>query len=518
MPALTYGLAAVVVVPVFALFVYIFVPYTKVLGRVVFLTKPRVRSAEAFPPEQEAENAYRSYFFGPAAIDVRAVTKKGLPAMMGAAKRVYVHAGHQLNAHYSNSSGRFGATVKWVPVMVVNTFAAGLALLVGGLLGGLAAGAILLAQLFARGGGVVLRWLDTALLRAKGLDGMLCPTCYHRVAYPSYRCSGCGHLHSDIRPGPHGVIARRCACDTTMRTLIILGSHRHAAVCTHCGEPMSEAVGRSRELVLPLIGGVSAGKTQLMAAMVKGLMDDQGRSTRLADDPSRRNYQVVTEVFANSTVFPKTGDDLPRAQTLHTGSGRARRLVHLFDTNGERFSDLARIDELEYVVHARTFLFVVDVQAVPQFWKELAPEERNRLDQATASEDPPEAVFDRTVQSLIGLEVPLRQCRLIVALSKVDVFEGLELMSGYRGGNAWARGWLTKRLELGNLVRSMRDTFGKVDYVFTSSVPDDLGRVPASVRTLTRYCLEGRRPRRFAVPLHAIQRGRTSHAAAPDAV
>lgn len=505
--AATAGAAvfAVLVLPAVVPLIRIFVPYMTVFGRTVLTSSPRQRSRTAFPPEAEPEYAQRSYFFGPAMRDVRAITTEGLRGMRQKARDMYRRVSDLLTVHYTNRTGRWWVTPFAIAEYAYITLGLALALALGALLGGLEAGGILAAQFAVRTGSRLLRTLDTALLRAKGLNGMLCPSCYHRVAYPAYKCPTCDHLHADVRPGRHGMLRRRCACDgggKPMRTLIILGSHRLPAFCTNCGESMSEAVGRSRELVLPLFGGVAAGKTQLMAAMTMGLVQDSARRASPADEATRRAYAVMKEVFDHKREFRKTGEELPRAHTLHTGSGRSRRLVHLFDTGGERFTDRDRIQELSYAEYARTFLFVVDVQAVPQFWKQLSPEEAERLDPTTASGTAPTVVFQQTVQTLMEMGVPLRRSRLIVAISKTDLIDELTIATGRRTGNAWAKAWLTSTLGLGNLVRSMRDQFARVDYVFTTAVPDDSGRLPASIRAVTSGWLDSDRLTSFrAIPL-----------------
>jgi hypothetical protein len=314
-----YGLiAAVAVAPALIPAVRVFAPYTAQTARTVLGSAPRERSRRAFPPESEPGYAYRGYFFGPAMIDVRSVTFVGLRAIRRASRRLFARRTDVLRAHWNAEEGRWWATPACLVAYLYIAAGTAVAMAFGVLLGGLQAAGILAVQSAARAGSAVLRAADTALLRARGLNGMLCPSCCHRVEYPAYKCPSCSHLHADIRPGRYGVLRRRCACDgKPMRTLILLGSHRYPAFCTHCERSMSEAVGRSRELILPLFGGVAAGKTQLMAAMTKSLIDDPGRHARPADQETREAYDTMKEVFDNHREFRKTGDELPRAHAAH---------------------------------------------------------------------------------------------------------------------------------------------------------------------------------------------------------
>ena len=66
-----------------------------------------------------------------------------------------------------------------------------------------------------RAAGTMLRAVDSAVLRVKNIR-MVCPNtnCYERVRYPSYECPGraCSRRHRDVRPGPFGILGRRCEC------------------------------------------------------------------------------------------------------------------------------------------------------------------------------------------------------------------------------------------------------------------------------------------------------------------
>jgi hypothetical protein len=158
----------------------------------------------------------------------------------------------------------------------------------------------------------------------------------------------------------------------------------------------------------------------------------------------------------------------------------------------------------------------VDVQAVPEFWRRLSPQEADRLDRLTASDTAPQKVFQQTVQTLMQMGLPLRRCRLIVAISKADLLAGLTMMNGRRSGNAWARAWLTEQLGLGNLVRSMRHEFGRVEYVFTAAVPDESGRLPGSIRAVTRRWIDARPLPVLRIPRIPRPRGRGGRVPAPD--
>jgi len=430
-------------------------------------------------PENGPEPAYRQYFFGPAMRDLRQII------MLGRQRARYRTTSH---------ADRFtGWTFTDPPIPVMFTWPAGIALWAG-LIVGTVVGALLTAvvaglhalvvtvlQGAARGCALALRGADTLALAARGVRGMRCPWCYEKSEYPAYRCA-CDQLHHDIRPGRYGVFRRRCQCGRRMPTLIILGSYRLNAYCTYtatCGRQMSDETGRFREFVLPLLGGVAAGKTRLMAAMLVALHEaaqlaagtDRGVGLRLANPETTTGYQVFTMVLDEHGHILKTPrSDLPHAYSLLLRAGRRSRLVQIFDPAGEYLVSREDTDMLRYLPAARTFIFVLDPLSVPAFWDSLSEYEKSTIDPVLASQVHPQQVFDQAIQQAIQMGANLRGARLAVAISKTDLIEHTGLLDGRTDDDSWARRWLTDELGLGNLVRAMDSEFREVRFFFTAAV------------------------------------------------
>ncbi|GAA1961284.1 hypothetical protein GCM10009838_17310 [Catenulispora subtropica] len=479
----------------------VLVAHGQVLLRRMSNPDPAARDPRGYPPDQEPEPAYRQYFFGPALHDLRRVVTEG--AMAGA----------QLFRDWGSAITTRMFTAPDLSPLV--TWPIGIALWIGLAAGGVAAGAllaaimvlhgvvILLAQLVSRAAIGMLRGTDTALLAAKGIRGMTCPHCYHRIEYPSYSCEAphCARRHRDVRPGRYGVLRRRCACGAKLPTLLLLGSHQLPAHCPDCGRTMSDETGRRREQIVPLLGASNAGKTQLMAAIMMLLMRGAERDrvpARLADAATAGSYRVLTEILRQAGHVTGTGPELPRAHSLYLGSGRAERLIHLFDAAGERFTAVDRTDELEYFRNARSMLFVLDPLSVPAFRDTLDPDHRDGIDWSLASKEPPSLVFDQAVQTLIQMGAQTRRTRLAVAVSKSDLFETLGTAPVRASDPDACERWLSDELGLGNLIRSMQHEFGEVRFSFTAAVLQPDGDVDSSISTLGSWLLgEARLPRQL---------------------
>ncbi|MER6346962.1 TRAFAC clade GTPase domain-containing protein [Streptomyces sp. NPDC001595] len=482
-----------------ALVMQLLTGHLRLLVGVLYRRTPEFRTLPPHRPQDEEVKAYRNYFFGPAFRDLRQVLvleRRSYTRTVGDAFRAV-------------TTGQFTAPARTRAVTVPYglTLYAGLglgavlALPLLGLLVGLHALVLLVLMGGARLIAGSLRAVDRSVLFTRRLgDGMICPHCFERVPYPAYDCPGpaCRRRHADIRPGTYGILRRRCECGQRMPTLLMLMSRdaRLQAYCVypHCGKPMNTDAGHMPEVVLPLIGGQAAGKTQLMAAMLLALENaaaDGGPAVTLADEESDANYQVLREVLRMRGHTRATQKALPRAHSFVLGSGRSARLVHLFDTAGERFVDRDETDALRYAREARTFVFVLDPMAVKAFWTSLAPLPDAPVDRTLASTVDPEEVFGRSVQAVAAMGAPLDRSRLAVAVSKTDLLAEHGLVPEDLHDSGSARAWLRESLGLRSLVEAMEQEFHEVRFFCTAAVADDRTRVDDSVRRFVDWCLRG---------------------------
>ncbi|MFB6519824.1 hypothetical protein [Streptomyces sp. NPDC056401] len=481
-----------------ALVMQVLAGYGRTVVGVVHRRTPEFQTIPPYRPQDEQVKAYRNYFFGPASRDLRQILvleRRSYVTTVGDSFRAVTTRQFTAPAHNRAFTVPYGLAlylglcVGLVVALPPLAALLGLHALVMALLAG---GARLLAG--------ALRAVDRAVLWVKHLrTGMLCPHCFERVPYPAYDCPRptCRRRHADIRPGTYGIFRRRCQCGQRMPTLLMLMSRdaRLQAYCVHphCGKPMNTDAGHMPEVVIPLIGGRAAGKTQLMAAMLLSLeraAENGGPALTLADEESEANYQVLREVLRMRGNTRATQKTLPRAHSFVLGGGRSRRLVHLFDTAGERFVDREETDALRYARAARTFVFVLDPMAVKEFWTATDPAPGPLLDRTLGSTVDPEEVFARSVQAVAAMGAPLKRARLAVAISKTDLLAEHGLVPAGLDGSE-ARTWLCEVLRLRSLVRAMELHFQEVRFFRTAAVADEDARVDDSIEGFTEWCLQG---------------------------
>ena len=461
---------------------------------------PRAESAAPVPepprhhPENGREPAYEQYLFGQAGRD-----------LVAALKRVLRQARSDIPASARRIVGQYLAGPWLLEELWIRLL--GLMLLAGLFLGTLVSAFLLamvtvvqlLIAVALAGLGVsailALRAVDSALLRVKGIR-LTCPNCYRHIAYPSYRCPGCGAWHHDIRPGRYGVLRRRCSCgDESLPTLLVLGSHRLTAFCPYqdCEVQLADKSGTAAETMLAFFGGSNAGKTRLLTVILMALKDGAARGNPVATYADRMTARRVGEltpaVFSNLPT-PKTGPDRPRAYSLYVESpGKSRRLVHLFDTAGEKFADSEKVAALEYFRSASTFIFVIDPFSIDRLWDKLTPARQAEL--SPRAEHSPAYVFHQVVRNVEEMRVDLKRVRLGVAVSKADMLAAEQLPAPGPGSASVAQ-WLDE-MDLEHVVRSMRHAFGEVRFFHTSAVLAG-SAVPPSVVDLLDWALAGAGP------------------------
>jgi Double-GTPase 2 len=438
--------------------------YFTAVGQVLGVPDPATAARPRVPPD--GEPAYEQYLFGPAGADLRLVLtriRRGVRTDYGTALartwerwwgRGFWAGAYGLLRVYGILVGTLVGATLVVVVTAVQVVAAAVL-----------AGAGLVAILGLRG-------VDAALLRLRGIR-MTCPHCYRRIGYPAYRCPRCGAWHRDVRPGRYGVLRRRCRCDAALLpTLLLLGSHRLTAFCPHadCGVPLADATGTASELLLPIVGGQNAGKTRLMTVIVRAMtMMDGGRAgLEFADRTTgHRISRLETGVLAGDATAPTPPGERPRAYSMYLTRpepAAGRRLVHLFDSAGERFYESELLEQLRYLGTSRTFVFVIDPLSIDGVWDRLEARAQDRL-APLRSRRSPEFVFQQVLDSVERMSLDPKDARLAVVVTKADLIR-------FAGISPPAPGAVEQWLDdtgLDNLVRTVRHTFGPVRFFLTSA-------------------------------------------------
>ncbi|CAL9419897.1 hypothetical protein SUDANB121_01848 [Nocardiopsis dassonvillei] len=337
-----------------------------------------------------------------------------------------------------------------------------------------------------------LRLVDTGLRVVRRIR-MVCPECYRRLPYPAYLCGRCGRRHDTVRPGAHGLLRRRCLCDRTLPTLILLGAADLETLCPYCDRPLEHRPGEAREFLLPLFGGTGAGKTRLAAGLHLAL----GQAARhgsdsylepLGEEAARLSREGERVLAPDHRTRPTPPGRKVRAATARLGAGRRSLVLQVFDAAGERFNRSTTAEELAYLCEASTFVLVVDPLGIPAVWRCLTADERARLAGARSHTRDPELAYGAVSDEVQRYRrAPGRgpAGRLAVVVTRGDLVRGTSVDPGA----VPVREWAEHRLGLGNLLARAEADFGSVRVFLTSAVVGPDGRADPSLHALSAWLL-----------------------------
>jgi hypothetical protein len=300
--------------------------------------------------------------------------------------------------------------------------------------------------------------------------------CTYRTRLPAYRCPGdpCGRVHHDIRAGMQGLFARRCACGTLLPTTVLRAAAGLVAVCQDCGRDLRAGAGGVTEVVVPVFGSTSAGKTRLIYAGMVALgrhVAAVGGTFRPDGTDSEATFKAATTVVDTGAQTAKTAAGQPPAGiTVRLGVGGRPALLHLFDAAGESFTNGDDAADLRFLDDPQGLVFVLDPFSVPAVAGALRGTLAARLEAADPAHLDPEQSYLVTIQRLRKEQLALRRMPLAVAVVKADLLLGLPPADGLTPGATSddVRSWL-HGLGLDNLLDGMERDFREVSYHLVAS-------------------------------------------------
>lgn len=314
-------------------------------------------------------------------------------------------------------------------------------------------------------GAVLALWGAERLWKVLRGVRMKCPYpgCYRPFPLAVHLCPGCGAAHRELRPGGFGVVRHVCHCGQALPTGPLTGRRRLAARCPHCDQVVPPAVGTTRVVHLPLVGGTSAGKTMLMAAMLDGLRSWSHLSklrVEYASPEDAREAGTLSRQLDRSGWALKTQGGQPRALMLLVRHRRSRRLLYLYDPMGESLRDADTTRRQGYLAHADGVLLVTDVLASPVVRRSLSPGDLELASAARPADLGPVETYQGFTGELQGLGGRRRRLAVATVATKRDV---LDQLASLPRPSEPVEDWL-ETIGLDDLVRSLGHDFAAARY------------------------------------------------------
>ncbi|WP_017613523.1 TRAFAC clade GTPase domain-containing protein [Nocardiopsis salina] len=332
-------------------------------------------------------------------------------------------------------------------------------------------------------GVVAYRWYDHLARRSIGAD-LRCVSCYRVTVVPSYRCPGasCSTIHNDVRPGPLGIVHRQCGCGTRIPATVGRAAARLVTVCPFCDTDAPDGSGTRQVLPLPVIGAVSAGKTQFLTSGVVELRDraEVASGSLTPISPVAEDFLKTSRasVFSGRRVSKTAWEDRPEGIPLVLSHGGAEIEVQIMDAAGENFVGWERSQSLGYIDTASTLLFVLDPLALPEVREQLRRSgEEGAVPLAQGDQ---EGAYAAVVDRLRAEGVALGPKHLCVVLTKLDILRKVpgtvDRLDPANGASV--KGWLREHGGQ-RLVRRINGDFRNVDYYAVDSLGSREGTDPS---------------------------------------
>lgn len=361
----------------------------------------------------------------------------------------------------------------WVAVLLPSfvgyAIGAWISTLVWYLVMGLLGGVVYIVQQI---GVLVYRSYDR-LIRRRRKATLRCAKCYRVTTAPNYRCSNtsCSTVHHDVRPGPLGIVHRRCGCGTRIPATVGGAAKHLVTVCPFCLQDVPKGSGTRRVLPVPVIGAVGAGKTQFLFS---GVVELQSRIESLGGSltpisPIAETFLKAASVAITSgqRVAKTAWEDRPEGVPLVLALQGRELELQLMDAAGENFVDWERSQGLGYIATADVLLFILDPLALPKVTEQLRV--ANKGDVVPIAQGDPEDSYASVIDRLRAEDVRLGAKSLAIVLTKLDVLQALPgLGSLDPSEGASIKSWLRSNGANG-FIRRVDHDFKRVEYFAVDS-------------------------------------------------
>lgn len=215
----------------------------------------------------------------------------------------------------------------------------------------------------------------------------VCTNCQETYLFPIYVCS-CGKEHKRLAPGKYGILTRTCECGEKLPTSglkKVNGLKRKdlPAICPYCG--YTDKQGESVQLVVPIGGGRSSGKSVFINAFVYDFVEELAINKDFDVDPynnpyndkMRTQYQMIKEFYQRGESKRTERENDKTKSSARDFSFWVKhekfivpKLIHVLDIDGETFVEGSENFVPRQYRYCKGTVLVIDPFSVEQFKNE----------------------------------------------------------------------------------------------------------------------------------------------------
>lgn len=192
----------------------------------------------------------------------------------------------------------------------------------------------------------------------------ICPHCHTKFDIPYYICPSCEKIHKRLISGPYGIVKRVCECGEVIPSTNFAGRFKLRAVCPRCSKAIESK--ETSPICIPIIGGVSVGKTSFMYSALNTLINDISRekkwNIRFLNEKEESKIREFLDTLNEGVLPGKTvkTDIVPYNVFINSDKFRSEKLLYMYDIAGEYFDIRASIRRHNYYKYIDGLIFIID--------------------------------------------------------------------------------------------------------------------------------------------------------------
>ncbi len=225
-----------------------------------------------------------------------------------------------------------------------------------------------------------VRFCDAAFRAIKKISNV-CPVCQQKYPLAVYECPKCHANHDVLIPSKYGIFKRVCECGHKIPTTFFNGRGKLNSHCPHCGTEHLKG-NEHANVLIPLIGGPSSGKTCFVTMAMKGLEEGVAQANGLEYKYAQNgldDYEQDVKAINNCRVPQKTRDTRLKYYQFYLTpkKEKIKNLISLCDVGGEVYESSDELGQQIGYKFADAFLVLIDPLSITDYKKELTDNKTN---------------------------------------------------------------------------------------------------------------------------------------------
>ena len=200
-----------------------------------------------------------------------------------------------------------------------------------------------------------------------------CPDCHTQMSIPTFICPKCSTEHTRLWPSIYGIVSHRCTCETKLPTLRmkipgmnLMKRDDVVRICPSCRSQINAGIGTGTNIHIPIVGGPSTGKSNLIVMATKEFKETYESNYRytisFTDSKHELDYNENVKRLATGRELAKTIEVAAHAYNLKIQPPRSLvpKLAYIYDAAGEAYNTSVNTQLQEYYKYIDGILFVID--------------------------------------------------------------------------------------------------------------------------------------------------------------